>query len=109
MGVRKFTIAAMMSALSPLCELHSGESHFCLTELEFLTIQGDALVLARYTSPKTPLNLRTCKLCNDDIEDQEHFLFHCHALTGLRNNFFRRIQPLNSDFLWWCVNSIFPS
>ena len=27
-------------------ELHSGESHFCLTELEFLTIQRDAPVLA---------------------------------------------------------------
>ena len=44
--------------------------------------------LGRYTSPKTPLNLRICKLCNDGIEDQEHFLFHCHALTEPRNNFF---------------------
>ena len=60
--------------------------------------------LGRYTSPKTPLNLRICKLCNDGIEDQEHFLFHCHALTEPRNNFFRRIQSLNSDFLSYSLS-----
>ena len=55
--------------------------------------------LGRYTTPKTPLNLRICKLCNDGIEDQEHFLFHCRALTAPRNDFFSRIQTLNPDFL----------
>ena len=55
--------------------------------------------LGRYTTPKTPLNLRICKLCNDGIEDQEHFLFRCRALTAPRNDFFSRIQTLNPDFL----------
>ena len=55
--------------------------------------------LGRYTSQKTPLNMRICKLCNDGIEDQEHFLFHCRALTKPRNEFFCRIQTLNPDFL----------
>ena len=45
MGIGKFAIAAMMLALTELGELHSGESHFCLTELEFLTIQKDSAVL----------------------------------------------------------------
>ena len=55
--------------------------------------------LGRYTSPKTPLSMRICKLCNDGTEDQEHFLFHCRALTKPRNDFFCRVQTLNPDFL----------
>jgi len=55
--------------------------------------------LGRYTSPKTPLNMRICKLCNEGTEDQEHFLFHCRALTKPRNDFFCRVQTLNPDFL----------
>ena len=38
--------------------------------------------LGCYTSPKTLLNMRICKLCNDGTEDQEHLLFHCRALTN---------------------------
>ena len=44
--------------------------------------------LGCYTSPKTPLNMHICKLCNDGTEDQEHFLFHCCALTKPGNDFF---------------------
>lgn len=40
-----------------------------------------------------------CKLCNDVTEDLEHFLFHCLALTELRNNCFCCVQTLlNRDF-----------
>ena len=60
--------------------------------------------LGRYTSPKMPLHLRICKLCNDGIEDQEHFLFHCRALTEPRNDFFCHIQTLNSDFLSYSLS-----
>ena len=55
--------------------------------------------LGRYTSPKTPLSMRICKLCNDGTEDQEHFLFHCRALSKPRNDFFCHVQTLNPDFL----------
>ena len=55
--------------------------------------------LGHYTSRKKPLNMRICKLCNDGTEDQEHFLFHCRALTEPRNDFFCRVQTLNPDSL----------
>jgi hypothetical protein len=31
----------------------------------------------RYTKPKTPLNLRTCPKCPNEIEDETHFILNC--------------------------------
>lgn len=60
--------------------------------------------LGSYTSPKTPLNMCICKLCNDVTEDLEHFLSHCLALTELRNDFFCCVQTLlNRDFLLYTL------
>ena len=50
--------------------------------------------LGRYTSPKTPIEDRICKLCNNGVEDQEHFLLHC---SGLRETF--SFNPLHQSQL----------
>ena len=40
--------------------------------------------LGRYTLPKTPYELRICKLCNKEVETQEHFLIRCSPLQEVR-------------------------
>ena len=35
-----------------------------------------------------PLQQRICKLCSTDVENEEHFLLHCHALKEERKNLF---------------------
>ena len=49
-----------------------------------------------YTSPKTPIEDRICKLYNDGDKDQEQFLFYCSCLRETRSHFFHLIH---SDFL----------
>ena len=55
--------------------------------------------LGRYTSPKTPLNQRTCKLCNSGTEDQEHFLLLCPSLHEPRAKLFTTLHSLDPNFL----------
>ena len=47
----------------------------------------------RYT--QTPYEMRTCKLCLMDVEDQRHFLLFCPALQQERNLLFKAVQDLN--------------
>ena len=54
--------------------------------------------LGRYTSPKTPLNQRTCKLCNSGTEDQEHFLLLCPSLHEPRATLFTTLHSLDPNF-----------
>ena len=35
-----------------------------------------------------PLQQRICKLCSTDVENEEHFLLHCHDLKEERKNLF---------------------
>ena len=55
--------------------------------------------LGRYTSPKTPLEERTCKLCSNGTEDQEHFLLLCPCLNEPRIQLFKTLHTLHPNFL----------
>ena len=45
--------------------------------------------LGRYRSPKTPLEQRTCQLCNDGLGDELHFINFCRPLTQLRSTLYK--------------------
>ena len=55
--------------------------------------------LGRYTSPKTEYNLRLCKLCNNEVETQEHFLIRCSPLKEVRSELFKCLVKQYPDFL----------
>ena len=51
--------------------------------------------LGRYTSPKTPLS--RC-ICNNGVEDQEHFLLLCPSLIEPRAKLFNQLHFVNPSF-----------
>jgi hypothetical protein len=52
-----------------------------------------AIEKGRYTIPKTPLNKKKCKNCNNkSIEDEEHFLLICPKYDLIRNTFLNKIK-----------------
>ena len=55
--------------------------------------------LGRYFSPKTPINERLCKMCNMEVEDQEHFLLHSTSLRIPRAALWAEISEHNPDFI----------
>ena len=48
--------------------------------------------LGQYTSPKTPLNGRHCKMYNMEVDKQEHFLLHCISLKTSRATLWAEIS-----------------
>ena len=42
----------------------------------------------RFGCAARPLQQRICKLCSTDVENEEHFLLHCHALKEERKDLF---------------------
>ena len=61
--------------------------------------------LGRYSSPKTPFNERLCKMCNLEVEDQEHFLLHCPSLRIPQATFWAEISKHNPDFISFDSNA----
>ena len=61
--------------------------------------------LGRYSSPKTPFNERLCKMCNLEVEDQEHFLLHCPSLRLPRATLWAEISKHNPDFISYDSNA----
>ena len=55
--------------------------------------------LGRYTLPKTPYELRICKLCNKEVETQEHFFIRCSPLEEVRKKLFDCTLVHNPNFL----------
>ena len=61
-----------------------------------------AIEKGRHKNPKTPREERLCKLCDENIvEDENHFLLNCTTYTHLRNhydmNFLNLPDMLNMD------------
>lgn len=53
----------------------------------------------RFTKPKVPLNNRICKLCTDNVvEDEMHFLLCCDFYSDLRRPLVAKAQLRNSNF-----------
>ena len=51
----------------------------------------------RYSN--TPLESRTCNVCNNDtIEDEFHFLIQCNAYCHLRNSLYVKANAINVNF-----------
>ena len=42
---------------------------------------------------------QTCLLCDDDPEDQEHFLLKCHSLSETRDPFIEMIRHVLTEYL----------
>ena len=52
-----------------------------------------ALEVGRFTD--VPLEYRTCKICDDELlEDEYHFLLYCDGLKDIRSDFFREYNWL---------------
>ena len=49
----------------------------------------------RHTRPKTPRHLRVCKFCEDELEDEAHFMFECKNDNDLKSLL---VQKINSKF-----------
>ena len=55
--------------------------------------------LGRYTRPKTPLELRKCKICqSDSVEDEKHFILDCKYYEDLRNQLFKELSEYDIHF-----------
>ena len=53
----------------------------------------------RYSSPVTPITARTCLFCDRQaLDDEQHFILHCHTFTFKRNCFFGRMSSLIPNF-----------
>ena len=46
-----------------------------------------------------PRNERLCKLCNNTIENEIHFVFFCDKLKNIRDPFFTTLCNQNNDFM----------
>ena len=46
----------------------------------------------RYQVPKLPRDLRICPMCNDDIEDEVHFLCHCTSYEVPRKTLYDKLN-----------------
>ena len=70
--------------------------------------------LGRYTLPKTPFEQRTCRLCNTEVENQEHLLTRCSHLSKPRKLLYNFLAKYNSDFTYYndskkCLTILQPS
>ena len=54
--------------------------------------------LGRYTQPKTPVENRTCKLCHQETEDQEHFITRCAPLNDIRTILYNKLSNSTPEF-----------
>ena len=45
-----------------------------------------------------PVEERLCKLCNDDIENEIHFLFKCNRYTDRRKSFYLEVENKSPGF-----------
>ena len=45
------------------------------------------------------LNERICKLCQNDVENEEHFIFDCSKLEHIRKHFFHRLASISPSFI----------
>ena len=55
--------------------------------------------IGRYAKPKVPLDNRICKLCKDNVvEDELHFLLCCDFYSDLRRPLINKAQLCNVDF-----------
>ena len=53
----------------------------------------------RFTTPKTPEDLRICDHCNlNSVENELHILFHCDLYNDLRKTLFIKINDRNTLF-----------
>ena len=58
----------------------------------------------RFGCAARPLQQRVCKLCSTDVENEEHFLLHCHALKEERKDLFNAMcKTEGNKFL--CLNA----
>ena len=58
----------------------------------------------RFGCAARPLQQRICKLCSTDVENEEHFLLHCHALKEERKDLFNAMcKTEGNKFL--CLNA----
>ena len=59
---------------------------------------------SRFGCAARPLQQRVCKLCSTDVENEEHFLLHCHALKEERKDLFNAMcKTEGNKFL--CLNA----
>ena len=49
----------------------------------------------RYERPRIPEKYRTCLICMEDTENEEHFLHHCIAYKDIREDFIEEIENKN--------------
>ena len=57
-----------------------------------------AIETGRHTQPKTPVEDRLCRHCNE-TEDEQHHLIHCKLYTKQRETMFNTIQNINPKFI----------
>ncbi len=56
-----------------------------------------AIETGRYTVPKTPVDQRTCCICNENkIESEIHFLCDCSALSIIRRPFLSKLETFTN-------------
>ena len=61
----------------------------------------------RYQVPKLPRDLRICPMCNDDIEDEVHFLCHCTSYEVPRKTSYDKLnKKIKADISMLPVNEI---
>lgn len=64
-----------------------------------LRLSAHKLFIEEGRYKKVPLNERICKLCRNDIEDEEHFIFDCIKLEHIRKHFFHRLASICPSFI----------
>ena len=58
-----------------------------------------AVETGRYTKPKTPIDERLCKYCDESsIEDETHFLIECELYSDIRYDLFQIATAENRNF-----------
>ena len=69
---------------------------FCKLRISAHTLQIEA---GRYTRPKTPVELRKCQLCHDNvIEDETHFVLDCNCYNDLRESLYNSLSTADCQF-----------
>ena len=76
-----------------------GISTFCKIRLSAHKLFIEEGRYKRGGNNRIPLNERICKLCQNDVEDEEHFIFDCSKLEHIRKDFFYRLASISPSFI----------
>ena len=86
-------------AIEPYCTLARSRSHRHWITRVRTSAHHLQIEVGRWTTPRTPVELRTCTYCNtNSIDDETHFLWECPTFSEKKRCFIGRMAAIGVEF-----------